>query len=128
MNRILQKIQTIVILMLISASVSIGQNNINTNSNAHQTKIELKILNNLTPNDIAGIENTLSNYPEKIISHNYGENKNKVFVFISDSVDPVDILQALKMKGINACYRESDNGFISLEPDGRSTRTLYFKE
>ena len=59
-------------------------------------------------------------------NHNSKTNENKVFVFISENTDPVDILQVLKMNGIKACYRDLDNGFVSLE--GHSTRKLYYKE
>jgi hypothetical protein len=122
MKRILKGIQIIIALIFIVSHQAVAQNN----KTVYTTKIELKILNDLKENDIIKINNAFRSYPGKIINHSFGETKNKVFVFISENTDPVDILQVLKMNGIEACYRDLDNGFVSLE--GHSTRKLYYKE
>lgn len=117
------------ILLIVFSSFQLFAQQQNSNSSLVLiTKLELKILGTIQQSDVAKIDNALTGFPDKIISHDFGSDKNSLFVFISDKVDPVDILQVLKMNGIRACYRDGDNGYVSLEPDGKSTRKLYFKE
>ena len=113
---------------MISFNHVLAQNSSAVISSVHTSKLELKILNNLQQKDILKIDDVLNSYAGKIVSHSYGENKNKVFVFISDNVDAVDILQILKMNDIKACFRNADNSYTSLDSDSKSTRNLYFKE
>jgi|GEM_PF-6308141 len=115
-------------LLIFSSSRLFAQQQ-NSNSSGIQTKkLELKIPGNIERSDISRMNNALTGYPGKIISHSYNENKKTLFVFITDKVDPIDILQVLKKTGVTACYLDSDNGYVTLEADGRSTRKLYFKD
>ncbi|MEP7170347.1 MAG: hypothetical protein ABI855_13330 [Bacteroidota bacterium] len=118
----------ILLLSVLCSSQLIAQERNAAGQTIHTTKLELKLSGDIQLNDIVKIDNALSGYPEKIISHKYNAAKNRLFVFIAEKTNPIDILQVLKMNGITAGYRDEDNGYITLEPDGKTTRKLYFKE
>ena len=129
MKRILSGFQiNLLLLLLLCSFQSVAQQQNSAGQGAHAKKIELKILSSIQQSDVAKMNTALTGYAGKIISHEYSAAENRLYVFISDAVDPVDVLQVLKMNGIKACYRDGDNGFVSLEADGKSTRKLYFKE
>ena len=95
------------------------QNNLVT---TNHTTIEFKILGTTNQSADIKLESVLQSYPGKILSYKIADNKKQVTIDISDKTNPVDILQALKMQNINACYLDGDNNYVTLEPDGRTTR------
>lgn len=121
------KINFLLLLILCSYQLPAQQQNA-ADQYVHTTRLELKITGDIQSSDLVKIDNALAGYPEKIISHEYSTSKNRLFVSISDNINPVDVLQVLRMNGIKAGYRDEDNSYVTLEPDGRSTRKLYFKE
>ncbi|MEO5571483.1 MAG: hypothetical protein ABIT08_17015 [Bacteroidia bacterium] len=104
----------------------IAQQNMLVTTN--HTTLEFKILSSINQSADIKLENILQSYPGKILSYKIADDKKQVTINISDKTNPVDILQALNMQDIKACYLDADNNYITLEPDGRSTRKLYFKE
>ncbi|HKR04383.1 MAG TPA: hypothetical protein VJY62_07080 [Bacteroidia bacterium] len=129
MKPILTGVPIAVLMLFILGSYPLfAQQQNSAAQSVHTKKMELKITGDIQANDLVKIDNALAGYAGKIISHEYSTAKNRLFVFISDKTDPVDILQILKRNGIKAGYRDDDNGYVTLEPDGRTTRKLYFKE
>jgi hypothetical protein len=126
--RILPCFQICFWLLIFSSFQLSAQQQSSNNSGIQTKKLELKLRGNIERSDISRMINALTGYPGKIISQSYNENKRTLYVFITDKVDPIDILQVLKRTGVNACYRDDDNGYVALEADGRTTRKLYFKD
>jgi hypothetical protein len=116
------------LLMFVFCSFQLAAQQQNAAGQDHIKKLELRVQGDMQLGDLVKIDHALSGYTGKIISHEYSASKNRLFVFISDKTDPIDVLQLLKMNGIKASYRDDDNSYVTLEPDGRTTRKLYFKE
>jgi hypothetical protein len=119
------QINMLLLLLFCSFQLSAQQN---TTTGNHVKKLELKITGDMQASDLVKIDQAFAGYTNRIISHEYSAVRNRLFVFISDETDPVDVLQILKMNNIKAAYRDDDNGYVTLELDGRTTRKLYFKE
>ena len=128
MKRIFSGIQINSLLLLLFCSFQLSAQQQNSASGDQIKKLELIITGDMQAGDLVKIENAFAGYRERIISHEYSASKNRLFVSITDNTDPIDILQILNKNGIKAGYRDEDDGYITLEPDGRTTRKLYFKE
>jgi hypothetical protein len=121
------QINILLLLLFYSFQLSAQQQNAATQP-IHTRKLELKLSGDMQAPDLIKIDQAFAGYTNRIISHEYSTVRNRLFVFISNETDPVDVLQILKMNNIKAAYRDDDNGYVTLEPDGRTTRKLYFKE
>src|SRR4051812_2785797 len=127
MKNILIGFQINMLLLLLFCSFQLSAQQ-NTTTGDHVKKLELKITGDMQASHLVKIDQAFAGYTNRIISHEYSAVRNRLFVFISNETDPVDVLQILKMNNIKAAFRDDDNGYVTLEPDGRTTRKLYFKE
>lgn len=91
------------------------------------TPLEIRFLSKLDEKTQSELNN-LFRHPQKITGYKLNEDKAWITLFITDKVDPVDILQMLREKGVKACYKVQNDEYITLEGNGRSTRRIYFKE
>lgn len=111
---------------LASASIY-GQNCQTVALETKSTPLEIRFLSKLDEKTQSEL-GSLFRHPQKITGYKFNEDKSRITLFITDKVDPVDILQMLREKGANACYKVQNDEYITLEENGRSTRRIYFKE
>lgn len=96
-------------------------------SKTKSTPLEIRFLSKIDEKTQSELGN-LFRHPQKITGYKFNEDKTWITLYITDKVDPVDILQILREKGVNACYKVQNDEYITLEKNGRSTRRIYFKE